>query len=166
MPSLEKLRQRRLNDRIFKSCHLAAFRLFSHSYRLPFNFSIPWRENGWETVANVAPSNGLTSLSQCVSPCYVNVCSTCPRLSSLFNSWGRIIGINYEETWQSLDEAFWEIIADKKNVWKSDKSWEPEIFLKFWKFKLKIKKLKWLKLILGTCWTTFVFMSMLKSHCL
>ena len=30
----------------------------------------------------------------------------------------------------------------------------------------KIQKLKWLKLILGTCWTTtFVFMSMLKSHC-
>ena len=38
--------------------------------------------------------------------------------------------------------------------------------LKFWKFKFKFQKLKWLKLILGTCWTTFVFMSMLKSHCL
>ena len=31
--------------------------------------------------------------------------------------------------------------------------------MKIWNFKL-------LKLILGTCWTSFVFMSMLKSHCL
>jgi len=38
--------------------------------------------------------------------------------------------------------------------------------LKIWKFKFKFQKLKWLKLILGTCWTSFVFMSMLKSRCL
>ena len=34
------------------------------------------------------------------------------------------------------------------------------------KFKFQIQKLKWLKLILGKCWTTFVFMSRLKSRCL
>ena len=37
--------------------------------------------------------------------------------------------------------------------------------LKTWKLK-NSKTLKTLKMILGTCWTTFVFMSMLKSHCL
>ena len=61
-----------------------------------------------------------------------------------------------------------DMILSQKNVWKSDKSWEPE---KIWKFrnlnsKFKIEKLKWLKLILGKCWTTFVFMSRLKSRCL
>ena len=39
----------------------------------------------------------------------------------------------------------------QKNVWKSDRRWEP----------VKFSKLS--SLILETCWTTFVFMSMLKS---
>ena len=46
----------------------------------------------------------------------------------------------------------------QKNVWKSDRRWEPENFE-------NLKTLKTLKMILGTCWTTFVFMSMLKSRC-
>ena len=52
-----------------------------------------------------------------------------------------------------------------KNVWKSDRRWEPENFenLKTWQLK-NLKTLKTLKIILGTCWTTFVFMSRLKSH--
>ena len=37
--------------------------------------------------------------------------------------------------------------------------------LKTWKLD-NLKTLKTLKMIFGTCWTTFVFMSMLKSHCL
>ena len=33
----------------------------------------------------------------------------------------------------------WMLDVEVKNVWKSDKSWEPEIFLKFKKFKFKIE---------------------------
>ena len=50
-----------------------------------------------------------------------------------------------------------------KNVWKSDRRWEPENLenLKTWKLD-NLKTLKTLKSILGT---SFVFMSMLKSRC-
>ena len=60
----------------------------------------------------------------------------------------------------STDQSFWfayEIMHHygqvwaAKNVWKSDKHW---------------KVFQMLMLILGTFWTTFVFMSMLKCHCL
>ena len=43
-------------------------------------------------------------------------------------------------------------LGRKKNVWKSDKRWEPV------KFKV-CQVCQVLILILGTCWTTFVFMS-------
>ena len=48
----------------------------------------------------------------------------------------------------------------------SDKSWEPGMLLKTWKnWNLgNLKTLKTLKIIFGTCWTTFVFMSMLKTY--
>ena len=39
------------------------------------------------------------------------------------------------------------------------------MFLKAWKLE-NLKTLKTLKMILGTCWTTFVFMCKLKSDCL
>ena len=39
----------------------------------------------------------------------------------------------------------------EKNVWKSDRRW-------------KLGKTWNIKMILGTCWTTFLYMSMLKSH--
>ena len=71
-------------------------------------------------------------------------------------------------TWQSYKLQIWLVgcIRPIKNVWKSDRRWEPENFenLKTWKLD-NLKTLKTLKNILGTCWTTFVFMSMLKSRC-
>ena len=45
----------------------------------------------------------------------------------------------------------------QKNVWKSDKSWEPDLNL-----SLSLS----LTLVIMNFWTTFVFMSMLKSHSL
>ena len=47
------------------------------------------------------------------------------------------------------------MLLSKKNVWKSDKRWEPVKFSRFSKLS---------SLLLGTCWTTFVFMSRLKSR--
>ena len=45
----------------------------------------------------------------------------------------------------------------QKNVWTSDKSWEPDHSLTLSHSLIHS---------LSTCWTTFVFMSMLKSHSL
>ena len=57
--------------------------------------------------------------------------------------------------------------AGNQKKFENLKIWKFEN-LKIWKFKnlkIEIQKSKWLKLILGTCWTTFVFMSRLKSRC-
>ena len=56
-------------------------------------------------------------------------------------------------------------VRQKLGTRKNLKIWKNEIF-KILKFKFKIQNLKWLQLILGTCWTSFVFISMLKSRCL
>ena len=55
----------------------------------------------------------------------------------------------------------------KKNVWMSDKSWEPEHSHSLSHFHtLTLSLFHSLIHSLSTCWTTFVFMSMLKSHSL
>ena len=57
--------------------------------------------------------------------------------------------------------------TDRKNVWMSDKSWEPEHSHSLSHFHtLTLSLFHSLIHSLLTCWTTFVFMSMLKSHSL
>ena len=79
---------------------------------------------------------------------------------------------NFERACSTVQDKH-NVTGDKlKNDWKSEAGnlfFGLKKIKKFKiqnsKFKFKIQKLKWLKMILGKCWTTFVFMSRLKSEC-
>ena len=85
----------------------------------------------------------------------------------------------------TFSASLYLVILKTKNVWMSDKSWEPESFLMFsyvfqcfLTLSLSITLSPSLSLLLtltlfqsliqslSTCWTIFVFMSRLKSRCL
>ena len=68
-------------------------------------------------------------------------------------------------SWPKKSTLFYHplfILFHQKNVWMSDKSWEPEHSLTVLSQTLSHSLVH----SLSTCWTTFVFMSMLESHCL
>ena len=87
-----------------------------------------------------------------------HVCTYCNGLTTLPNS---LVGvkagmiffcfITRQTSGQNLVGTFVRVFISNnlKNVWMSDKSWEPGMFWKTWKPEN-------IKMILGTCWTAFV----------